>query len=787
MPYIYGSGVSSFRIFEGVPEDSLVESVLTSSLKRTNMTMACIGASLSSYTYDADRYYAYGRDQTTGGLPWAFNFNQLQVLDYNNPAFLDDMLGHIVDNTTALETPIGINSYTPGFMAPTFIGRYFLQVDTRYTHLTSFTDADTIFTDNNTGFRYVADADASGQYLGFVSSPTGAWTGIYKGDISIDYGEGNIKTVVTIKAKRANPVDNVVYPLGHASYGEITITKNLNGVTSFLDTFFQVIYTVSEDALPRYYWYNPYAEQDTALASVVGRDFYPVSLIRKDSTQLLSQKGTLLYADQTEAMLSRLKLDMTYLNDAISESPDEADIDDAFVAFAADIDSDIEIEMHYLYEYFKVQHYNNNGPDISQANWLAGWTGFEQWDYNTYTTLLVRGAQQSGSTSYIDLNADHDFNSEWKWAYTSLEVKNGIYNVGTTRPLPTTVVPFVTDIDVDNAGRGRISKTLYRGDTSGTANEEDIVVYRKQLTTVAVEGTDTYAELVVCSPSTSQMVNSGTDRVVFNLRNILDNEDQTELTFLLSRDVVKLFSAIKESALLKRCLRIVIYALVRQKLEWYQTAWFQGIMYLVAFVIIVSSFGQGTEGAMALFNVTAAEVTFTQIFLYLALQVVIKIAISAAFRFIAKELGGDIALIVAAALLIYGGYNMEFFGGDGMAFGGMISAGQALSFATMGMTAATEVITEDYLATLDEHKEWLLESDKQTAELQAEIDAFKDIYHGVDILNALRGRTQERIIVETPTQMYDRMIHMTNLGPASIQAVEFYHDTMLTLPPTRYA
>ena len=771
MAYIYGTGLVASRIFEGLPENPLIEAVLTSSIKSTNMSSACIGANLSSYTYKADKYYAYGRDQTSNGLPFAFSFNQLFIVDYNDPNFFLDA---VIAGTTSTETPTSIIYSVYGFLRPTFIGRYFLQSDVRYTMLSTFDDANTIFTDDNTGFRYVALADTGSPYITLTS------LGYARGDISIDW-VSQFKAEITIKGRRVNPANNTIYGVGNSPElaGELIIKKLLNGPTR-IGKFYQIWYYIAEDTIPHYYWYDPYAQQKLD----EGRDFYPVAIIRRDATQLLDQVGVLEYADETERLLDRLGLSMTELTDAISASPDEASIDDAYVTFAADVDSDIQVEMHYLYEYFKHYHYSIEKLETAQADFVAGWVSYNQWTY-TGGSIIVRGAERDDS-AILNWGAKTDYNSEYRWGYTSLQVKSGVYNVGVTRPYPTTIVPFVAGIDLNNSGIGRISKTIYRGDTSGTANEEDVLVYRKQLTTLADDGADTYAELVICALSTATLVQSGLNRVVFNLRNILDNDPQTSLHLLLSRDIVKSFGTSNESRLMHQCLRIVMYALVRQKLEWYETKVFKDILMIIAIVIIIYTLGTGSEGAAALFEIALVDVTMSQIFIYFVVQVVYSIAIKAAFREIAKAIGGEAALVLAAIALAYGATDLEIFGGSGLSFNGMISAAQALNFATLGMTAATEVIYDDYLGILKDHKEWLLESDKQTAELQAEIDAYNSIYHGVDLLNAIKGRTEHRVIVETPTEMYNRMIHATNLTDATLQAVAEYTDTMLTLPQIKY-
>ena len=214
--------------------------------------------------------------------------------------------------------------------------------------------------------------------------------------------------------------------------------------------------------------------------------------------------------------------------------------------------------------------------------------------------------------------------------------------------------------------------------------------------------------------------------------------------------------------------------------EWYQTGFFTFIVLVVGMVISVYSGQYWIEGLL-----TAAQLGVTALILYLLETVVIAVAVSKILDYISEWVGPEAMVILSLAIIAIASFRgMGYLDNVILLDATLPSAMQLLNLSSMMLASATRV-NAGFLEDL-ENEESSYEAEKETKLLILE-DALELLdFPDVDSLNLLDAQTYsatlEQPVLNSPGEFYDISIHTCNPGVISLDAIPAFVDLSLTLP-----
>lgn len=543
-----------------------------------------------------------------------------------------------------------------------------------------------------------------------------------------------------------------------------------------IEVFYHVTYTVDSDiyALRKHWSYKistgVYPELDLGDQSPTPLRVLPLAPIRVNRVNVVDFIGSDASDKAAIASLLRtMNMDLDDVTDALVPAPpNESDLDDvneAYIIFAIDIDSDEEIAHKYMYEHFRVLHHTSTIYD--QKDWVDRAAG------NPNSIPLKH-------RSFIDTPRQ---SIRMEYNYTTLQVKTGVAssNMGTIFPeaLVNGGAVDPVEIDPDNVGNGAHFRQTQNGvvviqDNLGPSEyNTHTIVYRKQLTTMLIDGTDTYTELVVYGLKVEYTITGvGIDSLRLNETYVRMLPDASEGGFIVPviYDVALSFNGIEEVQIYHESLHIVVTAYQIQKLAWYQTDVFKFILTVVIIVVSVLT-NLEAIGAILVEGLKAAIIEFI-------IFSITSFLIVQGLTFAVKLVGGDLALIFAAVLAI-----TALFYGDGKQLFKLLDAKDLMFLATSTFKAVNKVTKDAFLTLIDDTEEFL----KDIKEQQEALDAANDLLDNGTTLELYDLIEVPQFInfTESPTAFINRSIHTPNPGVLSLDMVSNYVEMALVLPKAK--
>lgn len=442
---------------------------------------------------------------------------------------------------------------------------------------------------------------------------------------------------------------------------------------------------------------------------------------------------------QTEEYRSSKKLakiigvDYQMVGEAINSNPDIGDIEQAMVIMAVAANSEDPVDLRYLYEYFSVMYYATSGNMKEFLNRPEAFDGF-----------TVRASQA------INIK-DREF--QMNLSYQGISRKR---RAGT-----------VAKIGQCTGGLENVSFTEEYQDHEGQRNKRTITIpyhyYRKQVTK------GFYDEIRVYGLKTTYVIWRG--------KSTSASGESDNLLVPLDRSVTSLFPLPDRERLFSRSLHNIFNTRVTTKTKWYQSGWFKSVMVIVA--IVVSIFYP--PGGAAMWGAIAA---MGSMYLVIAVMtvIVIQFAISQVITMFAEAVGAEWAMVVAVALMIYGGYQaFSNAGGLSMEAVKQATANAFVKIGTNLTKAALSVHQQGQLQDFNsELQEFELFKETKIAELE-EIRKLLDMKSLIDPFEFI-GEVPMIVWGEAPQDFYSRTVHSGNIGVASLDVISGYVQTCLQLP-----
>jgi len=319
--------------------------------------------------------------------------------------------------------------------------------------------------------------------------------------------------------------------------------------------------------------------------------------------------------------------------------------------------------------------------------------------------------------------------------------------------------------------------------TKGTANSTVNATANQMVFSVQFDE-DSYKEVTVTGLRHTNYIYEG-KTVETTLADTLE-EDEYNFIIPLHASVVEGLPTVVRNELYFDAMQLVFYSYEVTYVAWYKQEWFLNLIKIVAIVLTIMSIGSMASVGYEAFTIATAAGASTLAALGAAAQVIILqildgMVTSYLFKLAISQVDPDFAMIVAAIMIVYGGFKVFKAGGN------LVEGSTAELLLKLSSGISYGVQQNLAQATLD---------------LRGEVDAFsKDADEKMDALDeinkefALTGIIDPMEFImsepminlnESPESYYFRTVHSGNIGAMAYDAITKYHDTMLDLPKPQH-
>ena len=424
-------------------------------------------------------------------------------------------------------------------------------------------------------------------------------------------------------------------------------------------------------------------------------------------------------------MCDYLGMDFDTVCDAIDENPDIKDVEQAMLVMAVPADSRNPMELDYLWRFFD--------------NWFSNSPGqFRSPQQLELLNLAGRDVLDMSRNSIVIQD------KRFKLAITNDGIfKTTVFQSG----VPGTVtLEFKTH---------EYFETIFNRATDDYEDKERVInyhVYTRQKTESVAE------QILVADLKTMYYI--------WNEYAFTGDEDDDTLLIPIDCALTDSYSLTKREKLYSRSLHYVFNSRVKTKLKWYQSVFFQMLLFIVAAVISIFT-GPETMAAYGAVATTATSM-IAYILVTAAMNFFISMAVTEAYTMVASALGADVAAVIAIVLAVLGMVDILRSGSiSGAPFA------QDLLRASSGLVSATQrTLQEDFQDLLDGFNNYV----------EGMEETMQDLESYQDLLNASTRMNPYIIFGEKPDDFYNRTVHSGNIGVAGIAAITHYVDMALTLP-----
>lgn len=463
--------------------------------------------------------------------------------------------------------------------------------------------------------------------------------------------------------------------------------------------------------------------------------YFPFVFFRSKKENLAhsSRKDTALHKTSTK-LLEHIGIDYTDLGKEINANPDVGQIEQAVLMMGVRADSKDPIEVCYLFEYFR------NIAVLAGARVQAETSATRPTTLNgilSGTSLSSFNTTGSGARA-ITLQ-DRDFKQILSMSNIQRKLIAGRIGVVGTYSSYRTNAPRHQQV------RGGLFRRL----------STPVMVYRKQITT------STYEEVWVYNLALKYDIWRG--------HSVTAKVGEDRLLIPIDLAIAKSLPIHRREKLYTTSLHLVFNSRVTQKVKWYQRGAFKVVL-IIAAIVITAYTGRFEAIALA---IKAGQVLAAVI--AVVTQIVVALAMQEGFKFVAKELGADIAMYLAIAAILYGGFDY------------LASGSLEASMATQMLTVSAGFANasgNEYMRMAQDYQGQLQAFNLLAEQKFKELDDIRKSLETITPLNPYEFVGMQPFIVlgETPDNFYQRTVHSGNIGAKAIDAVTNYAEIALRLP-----
>ncbi len=449
--------------------------------------------------------------------------------------------------------------------------------------------------------------------------------------------------------------------------------------------------------------------------------FFPIFHFRDKGVSLLTNSLSDEYKSSVRAARV-LGLDFGTIAEEIDKNPDISQVEQAMMMFAVPANTDNEIEINYLFDFFENVYYANGITTTHET-------------VNGILEKLLKNPIKGLQSIVIE---DKLFRMTLQ--YDDIFKRNKAGSIGAIGKCTSDVLSLLAPITYT--------------DPLGTVITENLPatkhIYRKQITDTV------YTELVITNLKMTYFI--------YNGYNVTAGENEDILLIPIDYSITEDYDLSTKETLYARSLHYVFNSKNILHIKWYQTGVFKIFVIIVAIVITILSKGATWQALVA--AIAAGEVVTV---LLIILEIVLtQIAVNLVFKLFVKVFGIKLAFLVAIIAAIAGVVNVI----DSGSLANAPWATELLQISSGLSAAGSKKIQEgieDLLKDFNDLSNYMKEQTKLLDDAN-------------DLLNQNVKLDPFIILGEKPNDFYNRTVHSGNVGILGIDAISMYVDSSLRLP-----
>lgn len=493
--------------------------------------------------------------------------------------------------------------------------------------------------------------------------------------------------------------------------------------------YHQVCYL--KDGKVRYWAYQagsgqiPAVEQIFQTAPRATGTFFPFAYFRYDKKDMSIDPTTPEFKSTTK-LLKTINMDFADVAEAINESPDIADVEQAMLMLAVPARSEDPAEQRYLFDFFE---------NLYEDSKMRGAATESPTDWDIREKLRIPNAR----TSIVI--QDKKFKMSLGWQTIA---KRRV--AGTIGPIGTHTA--TTNIDSDT----KKGVTLLGMELEWTTNVPTHI-YRRQITE------NIFDEILV--------TNLKMNYHIWGDYSTTGDENDDILLVPLDYSIIESYPMPVRERLAARSLHIIFNSRIVTKLKWYQTGIFKVILVIVAIVITVVTYGATIK---SVFAAVAAGASIGAVAMMVLVPLLKYLFVSLLVRLFVKVVGVRLAFIAAIVAALYGGYIAVEAG----SISGAPWAKELLALSTN----LTKNIGAELQGDFADLQADALDYQQEAKDKVAELERANALLNNGNLSHLV----PMTIFGESPDDFYQRTVHSGNIGVVGIEAVSSFVDVKLMLP-----
>ncbi|NRA77140.1 MAG: hypothetical protein HRU18_02935 [Pseudoalteromonas sp.] len=462
--------------------------------------------------------------------------------------------------------------------------------------------------------------------------------------------------------------------------------------------------------------------------SGLDQEVYPIVTIRQSGVNIVDAGDDVLTTSSRNT-LNHLGVSLDDLCASLTENENDDDIEDAHVFLSLHVDSEQPAVRRYLFDYF---------DDMRESHADA------QAEYG----LFLNGQ-----------------NNAFKGIQFNISERTFLYQ------LTINYIERTDNIALVIGDIGTMNLVVTPG-TENPGHDNGNITYTRQITathcsTVMVHGLRCDNTIGV---HRTQLVRA-------SLWHLGPLDSDMTITVPLNRITLNKLSRADRNVVVAASLQLNLYAQVIRKLKWYETGLFKAILVIVSVVLAVVSLGSSAIITSGLYAAGGAVMGMLLV-LELVLNYLVGLLIIKAAEYVAEKVGGKVALIIAAVVLVaglaMGTFNINIK---------LLDAKTLLTASNALVKGVSNNAAEEIKSITLEHTARMEEIEKAYEGLE-EYDSLFD--EGIDLYTQTYNQEFVNNPNEHPDMFYDRTsdLDFTITGPT--YQIDKFYDNSLELPGTDF-
>jgi hypothetical protein len=478
--------------------------------------------------------------------------------------------------------------------------------------------------------------------------------------------------------------------------------------------------------------------------------FLPVVPIRHNNLDLTREavQETELYLT-SKKLLKKASMDIDDLADKLNENPNIEDIDHAYVMFGISLETESNIGIWYLGEFFD---FLSRGAAVNQWDYMNDMLNYhppavQSYTRNTFNTVMAGGI----TASEYGFNIKIDFP-----AITTTFSAGSIGEIGTATKVLHHNTAGGEEIEANDNGWMRY--------VSFPSNAK--VVFTLQVSTNVIKTITVYDPIHQNYVYRTHSVRTRIDNLYFD--KIKYGEPNNNFIIPIHYGVAHQMDRIQQNALYEESLSIVINSYEKNDVAWYETDWFRFIIkaigFILSFVGSIGTFLTKLVGALL-------QPSVWVLVQFIVLKLVYSVVLSMVFKLIASAVGPEFAIILGVILAIYSIAGKSSMGKTSFLGTDMPTADLLMTFSNALVGGAQEAVAEEIIEIGEDIVKLKDESTARFKRLEEMEELLNPENPLPELLLTQNAALTEHPLSSEPSKFYDLMCHMGNIGTVTIHDV----------------